>query len=96
MVPVSAGCGAGSPHISQEWPADSPRFAAIHSRMASCAWFKRLNGPRRIATAASPAGVTVACTSPAVSNVRVTSTPESHRIGVPGGTSRYTAAKLRG
>ena len=62
MVSVSAGSGAGSPYISHEWPADSLRFAAIHSRIASCASFKRLYGARWIATAASPAGVTVAYT----------------------------------
>ena len=84
VVSVSAGSGVGSPYISHECPADSLRFAAIHSRMASCASFKRLYGPRWMATAASPVGVTVAYTSPAVSNVRVTSTPKSHSIGAPG------------
>jgi hypothetical protein len=52
--------------------------------MVSCASFKRLYGSRWIATAASPAGVTVAYTSPAVSNLRVTSIPKSHSIGAPG------------
>ena len=36
------------------------------------------------ATAAAPPGVSVAYTSPAVSNVLVTSTPKSHSIGAPG------------
>jgi hypothetical protein len=44
----------------------------------------RLYGPRWTATAASPSGVSVAYTSPAVSNVRVTSTPKSHSIGAFG------------
>src|SRR5262249_42492548 len=84
VVSVSAGSGAGSPYISHEWPADSLRFSAIHFRIASCASFMRLYGPRWTATAASPAGVSVAYTSPAVSNVRVTSTPKSHSIGASG------------
>src|SRR5215467_15766468 len=84
VVSVSAGSGAGSPYISQECPADSLRFAAIHLRIASCASFMRLYGPRWTATAASPAGVSVAYTSPAVSNVRVTSAPKSHSIGASG------------
>jgi hypothetical protein len=41
-----AGSGSGSPYISHEWPADSLRFAAIHFRIASCASFMRLYGPR--------------------------------------------------
>jgi hypothetical protein len=44
----------------------------------------RLYGPPWTATTASHAGVSVAYTSPAVSNVRVTSTPKSHSIGAPG------------
>src|SRR5579864_1915394 len=84
VVSVSAGSGPGSPYISHEWPADSLRFAAIHFRIASCASFMRLYDPQWTATAASPAGVSVAYTSPAVSNVRVTSTPKSHSIGAPG------------
>src|SRR5215471_4457881 len=84
VVSVSAGSGVGSPYISHECPADSLRFAAIHFRIASCASFIRSYGPRWTATAASPCGVSVAYTSPAVSNVRVTSTPKSHSIGAPG------------
>src|SRR5215469_12634229 len=75
---------AGSPYISHEWAADSLRFAVIHFRIASCASFIRLYGPRWTATAASPAGVSVAYTLPAVSNVHVTSTPKSHSIGASG------------
>src|SRR5947207_2371074 len=84
VVSVSAGSGVGSPYISHECPADSLRFAAIHFLIASCASFMRLYGPRWTATAASPPCVSVAYTSPAVSNVRVTSTPKSHSIGAPG------------
>src|SRR6516162_984487 len=84
IVSVSAGSGVGSPYISHECPADSLRFASIHFPIASCASFMRLYGPRWTATAASPPGVSVAYTSPAVSNVRVTSTPKSHRTGAPG------------
>src|SRR5262249_30902855 len=84
VVSVSAGPGLGSPYISHEWPAESLRFAAILFRIASCASFMRLYGPRWTTTAASPAGVSVAYTSPAVSNVRVPSTPKSHTIGAPG------------
>src|SRR5450631_940662 len=84
VVSVSAGSGFGSPYISHECPADSPRFAAIHFLIASCASFMRLYGPQWTATAASPPGVSVAYTSPLVSNVRVTSTPKSHSIGAPG------------
>src|SRR6516164_87024 len=84
VVSVSSASGVGSPYISHEWPAESLRFAAIHFRIASCAWFMRLYGPRWTATAASPAGVSVAYTSPAASNVCVTSTPKSHSIGPPG------------
>src|SRR5262249_28459344 len=71
VVSESAGSGVGSPDISHECPADSLRFAAIHFLIASCASFMRLYGPRWIATAASPPGVSVAYTSPAVSNLRV-------------------------
>src|SRR5271163_2749459 len=74
VVSVLAGSGVGSPYISHDCPADSLRFAAIHFLIASCASFMRLYGPRWMATAASPRGVSVAYTSPAVSNVRVTST----------------------
>src|SRR2546425_3283235 len=81
VVSVSAGSAVGSPYISHECPADSLRFAAIHFLIASCASFMRLYGPRWTATAASPPCVSVAYTSPAVSNVRVTSTPKSHSIG---------------
>ena len=70
VVSVSAGSGVGSPYISHECPADSLRFAAIHFRIASCASFMRSYGPQWTATAASPAGVSVAYTSPAVSNAR--------------------------
>src|SRR5437868_8324578 len=84
VVSVSAGSGVGSPYISHDCPADSFRFAAIHFLIASCASFMRLYGPRWTATAASPPCVSVAYTSPAVSNVRVTSTPKSHSIGPPG------------
>jgi hypothetical protein len=55
-----------------------------HSPEAGKRYFMRLYGLRWTATAASPAGVPVAYTSPAVSNVRVTSTPKSHSIGAPG------------
>src|SRR6266516_3160104 len=81
VVSVSAGSGVGSPYISHECPADSLRFAAIHFLIASCASFMRLYGSRWTATAASPPCVSVAYTSPAVSNVRVTSKPKSHSIG---------------
>src|SRR5258705_5288214 len=81
VVSVSAGSGVGSPYISHECPADSLRFAAIHFLIASCASFIRLYGPRWTATAASPPCVSVAYTLPAVSNVRVTSTPKPHSIG---------------
>jgi len=84
VVSVSAGFGVGSPYISHECPADSLPFAAIHFLIASCASFMRLYGPRWTATAASPPGVAVAYTSPALSNERVTSTPKSHSIGAPG------------
>src|ERR1019366_4980754 len=84
VVSVSAGSGVGSPYISHLCPADSLRFAAIHFLIASCASFMRLYGPRWTATAASPPCVSVAYTSPAVSNVRVTSKPKSHSIGAPG------------
>ena len=63
-VSVSKGSGVGSPYISHDCPADSLRFAAIHFPIASCASFMRLYGPRWTATAASPAGVSVAYTSP--------------------------------
>ena len=52
VVSVSAGSRVGSPYISHECPADSLRFAAIHFRIASCASFMRLYGPRWTATAA--------------------------------------------
>ena len=42
VVSVPDGSGAGSPYISQECPADSLRFAAIHFSIASCASFMRL------------------------------------------------------
>src|SRR5437879_5772918 len=84
VVSVSAGSGVGSPYISHECPADSLRFAAIHSSIALYASFMRLYGPRWTATAAWPPGVSVGYTSPVVSNVRVTSTPKSHSIGAPG------------
>src|ERR1700745_2359970 len=84
VVSVSAGSGVGSPYISHECPADSFRFAALHVLIAACASVMRLYGPRGTATAASPACVSVAYTSPAVSNARVTSTPKSHSIGAPG------------
>src|SRR3974390_712181 len=84
VVSVSAGSGVGSPYISHEYPADSLPFAAIHFLIASCASFIRSYGPGWTTTAASPAGVSVAYTSPAGSNVRVTSTPKSHTIGMPG------------
>src|SRR5258708_37465525 len=83
VVSVSAGSGVGSPYISHEHPADSLRFAAIHFPIASCASFMRWYGPRWMATAASPAGVSVAYTSFAGSNVRVTSPPKSHTIVAP-------------
>src|SRR5260370_32008419 len=89
IVSVSAGSGVGSPYTSHECPADSLRFAAIHVRIASCASFMRLYGPRWTATAASPPGVSVAYTSPAVSNVRGTSTPNSHRIVTHGCDRRW-------
>jgi hypothetical protein len=50
--PCRPGSGAGSPYISHEWPADSLRFSAIHFRIASCASFMGLYGPRWTATAA--------------------------------------------
>src|SRR5437868_4732821 len=84
VVSVSAAFGVGSPYISHECPADSLRFAAIHFLIASCTSLMRLYGPRWTPMAASPPGVSVAYTSPAVSNVRVTSTPKSHSIGAPG------------
>src|SRR5258708_5542237 len=84
VVSVSAGSGVGSPYISHECPADSLRSAAIHCRIASGASFMRLYGPGWTAMAASPPCVSAAYPSPAVSNVRVTSTPKSHRIGAPG------------
>src|SRR5580704_16178661 len=84
VVSVSAGSGVGSPYISHECPADSLRFAAIHFLIVSCASFMRLYGPRWTATAASPPCVSVAYTSPAASNMLVTSTPKSHSIGAPG------------
>ena len=62
-------------------PSGLPAFAAIHFQTASCASFMRFYGPRWTATAASPPCVSVAYTSPSVSNVRVTSTPKSHTIG---------------
>jgi hypothetical protein len=64
VVSVAAGSGVGSRYISQECPADSLRFAAIHFRIASCASFIRLYGPRWTATAASPAGVSVGTPRP--------------------------------
>ena len=70
VVSVLAGSGVGSPYISHECPADSLRFVAIQFRIASCASFMRLYGPRWTATAASPPCVSVASPSPAVSNVR--------------------------
>src|SRR5580700_725122 len=54
VASVWAGSGVGSPYISQECPADSLRFAAIHFPIASCASFMRLYWPRWTATAASP------------------------------------------
>src|SRR5713101_8085339 len=84
VVSVSVGSGVGSPYISHECPADSLRFAAIHFLIVSCASFMRLYGPRWTATAASPPCVSVAYTSPAASNMLVTSTPKSHSIGAPG------------
>src|SRR5437899_11469138 len=82
VVSVSAGSGVGSPYISHECPADCLRFAAIHFLIDSCASFMRLYGPRWTATAASPPCVSVAYTSPAVSNDRLTFTPTSPRISV--------------
>src|SRR5262249_33820305 len=66
----SAGSGVGSPYISHECPTDSLPFAAIHFPIALCASFMRLYGPRWTTTATSPPGVSVAYTSPVVSNVR--------------------------
>jgi hypothetical protein len=81
VVSVSAGLGVGSPYISHEFPAESLRFSAIHFRNRVVRLIHAV--VRAEVDEAAIAGVSVEYTSPAVSNVRVTSTPKSQSIGAP-------------